>query len=105
MEAANWQPLGDHQVRVIPVYETMRWDPEDVEFGDCVVAAAPFGGPVAVTRDTSKLTAMRGGDDDISIYSASGKLVRGGAGFWRRGASRRHSAPRRAARERARLPR
>ncbi len=72
---SSWQPLGAHYVRQLKVFERMRWG-DDVDLGNSLTAAAPFGGPIAITRDTSKLMELRAVGDDISIYSSSGQLVR-----------------------------
>lgn len=78
LDFASWSQLGNHSVRQVRLYEHMRWDAPNLNAS--IVAAAPFGGPIAVTRDTTKLTALRSlADDEITIYSASGKLVRDGA--------------------------
>lgn len=77
LDIASWQPLGDHQYRQVKVYDTMRWgDAEDgVDLASCLVVAAPFGGPIAVTRDSSKMTSFRAGAETITLYSSAGEQV------------------------------
>lgn len=80
-DLSSWLPLGKHFIRQVRVYESMRWD---VDLASSIVACAPCGGPVAVTRDTTKLVELRGGgDDDITIYSIAGSYVRCGGGTLR----------------------
>lgn len=54
---------------------------------DCRVAAAPFGGPVAVVRDEESLVVIRGGSTGgrplVRIFSASGQLQ--GSFLWEGG--------------------
>lgn len=49
----------------------------DIE--DYLVVAAPYGGPIALARDPTKVTAFRlagpGASDSITIYSAAGRLM------------------------------
>ena len=75
-DSASWQPFGSKYIRQTTIYSatSTRWD-TSLDFSECVIAHAPFGGPVALTRDASRLVDMRGGvDDDIAIYSAAGEL-------------------------------
>ncbi len=75
-DSASWQPFGSKYIRQTTIYSssTTRFDAA-LDFSECVIAHAPFGGPVALTRDASRLVDMRGGvDDDIAIYSAAGEL-------------------------------
>ena len=78
LDLAAWQALGDHQYRTVKLYESMLWG-EDVNIDDYLVVAAPFGGPIALARDPTKVTAFRlagpGASDSITIYSAAGRLM------------------------------
>ena len=46
---------------------------------DFLVVAAPYGGPIAFARDPTKVTAFRldgpGASDQVTIYSAAGRLL------------------------------
>jgi len=78
LDLAAWQALGDHQYRTVKLFETMLWG-EDVNIEDYLVVAAPYGGPIALARDPTKVTAFRlagpGASDQVTIYSASGRLL------------------------------
>lgn len=56
----------------------MVW-PDDMELGKFMVAAAPFGGPIAMIRDSKKLLRMDATTGDaksrITVYSASGQFL------------------------------
>jgi hypothetical protein len=42
--------------------------------GDCIIAGAPFGGPVAVTKDTRGLPKVSGKlKQKVSIYTSAGR--------------------------------
>ncbi|MEJ1278760.1 VSP16 CORVET/HOPS core subunit [Cricetulus griseus] len=68
---ANWNPLGDSAFyRKYELY-SMDWDLKE-ELKDCLVAAAPYGGPIALLRNCwrkEKAASMR---PVLEIYSASG---------------------------------
>uniref|UniRef100_A0A8D1CVW6 Vacuolar protein sorting-associated protein 16 homolog n=1 Tax=Sus scrofa TaxID=9823 RepID=A0A8D1CVW6_PIG len=68
---ANWNPLGDSAFyRKYELY-SMDWDLKE-ELRDCLVAAAPYGGPIALLRNPwrkEKAASMR---PVLEIYSASG---------------------------------
>uniref|UniRef100_A0A8C2VNB4 VPS16 core subunit of CORVET and HOPS complexes n=1 Tax=Chinchilla lanigera TaxID=34839 RepID=A0A8C2VNB4_CHILA len=68
---ANWNPLGDSAFyRKYELY-SMDWDLKE-ELRDCLVAAAPYGGPIALLRNPwrkEKATSVR---PVLEIYSASG---------------------------------
>lgn len=73
--AVDWTPLGEKMVRQVTLYERMRWGLESV-LSAYKITAAPFGGPIAVTRDTGQMIDLSGGmDDEITIYSASGVFL------------------------------
>ncbi|KAG8236734.1 hypothetical protein J437_LFUL014231, partial [Ladona fulva] len=69
--------FGKHQHTFgIGQYEiyNMGWERE-VSLESMVVAAAHFGGPIAVTRDRQQFVKVQGlGKPKISIYSASGQI-------------------------------
>jgi hypothetical protein len=72
----SWKLLGSRYVRQHRIYDSMRWALE-LDLSNCLVAGAPFGGPLAMTRDTTKLMELRGAaDDDIMVYSPVGQPVR-----------------------------
>ena len=76
----SWKLLGSRFVRQHRIYDgdSMRWSrADDPAFSDCLVAGSPYGGTLAVTRDTTKLLETRGAsDDDILVYSPAGQIVR-----------------------------
>lgn len=80
LELASWRQLGDHSFRTVRVFESMLWcvplvaalrvatearrraprtdagcRGDDLDIGDHLVVAAPFGGPIAVARDPTKV--------------------------------------------------
>ena len=76
--ASTWNIWGESNVRQVELYSSMRWGELEGGLAAHVVAAAPFGGPIALTRDTSKLvmrSIMGGSDDDITVYSAAGECL------------------------------
>ena len=77
LDISTWTLLGDHQYRTVKVYDSMLWG-DDMDLDDHLVVAAPFGGPIAVARDPTKVTAFRTGGADaadaVNIYSAAGKF-------------------------------
>lgn len=78
MDSASWLPLGNQTYRVADLYRSMMWGP-DVDLGSLLVAVAPYGGPIALARDPTKVSALRlsgpGAAGTVTIYSASGRLV------------------------------
>ena len=77
MARVDWTVWGNVNVRQVPLYPSMRWALEG-GLSSHMVAAAPYGGPLALTRDTRKLgfrNLMGGDDDGITIYSASGEYL------------------------------
>ena len=76
MALFDWKLLGARFVRQHKLFESMRWQLE-LDLSSCIVAGAPFGGPIAITRDTTKLMELRGAaDEDILVFSPSGQQVR-----------------------------
>ena len=52
----------------------MGWQ-RDVNMDQVVVAVAPYGGLIAITRDRSKIVKIHGSGTVISIYSGSGRHI------------------------------
>ncbi|XP_046492707.1 vacuolar protein sorting-associated protein 16 homolog [Neodiprion pinetum] len=74
MLTADWFPLGrDKYFRKFELYPvSFHQEVSNQNF----IAAAPYGGPIAVTRDPNKLVKVQGANKPIiSIYSSSGKLM------------------------------
>lgn len=71
--AAEWRSMGDKFYRKQEVY-TMCW--QNVDLSRHKVACAPFGGPIAIIRDDSKIVQLRAESarPRLLIYSASGTL-------------------------------
>lgn len=65
---ANWNPLGEAFYRKIELYE-MDWSLRD-GLKDCLVAAAPYGGPIALLRETQRRSPST--RPQLEIYSSSG---------------------------------
>uniref|UniRef100_A0A674PM93 Vacuolar protein sorting-associated protein 16 homolog n=1 Tax=Takifugu rubripes TaxID=31033 RepID=A0A674PM93_TAKRU len=68
---ANWNPLGDAFYRKTELYD-MCWDLKDA-LRDCLVAAAPYGGPIALLR--KPLRCSPSSRPQLEIYSASGFAI------------------------------
>lgn len=49
--------------------------PENVDLESMNVYAASFGGPIAVTKDTKKLTKASSAKPIIYIFTSSGNLI------------------------------
>uniref|UniRef100_A0A673UDK4 Vacuolar protein sorting-associated protein 16 homolog n=1 Tax=Suricata suricatta TaxID=37032 RepID=A0A673UDK4_SURSU len=68
---ANWNPLGDSAFyRKYELY-SMDWDLKE-ELRDCLVAAAPYGGPIALLRNPWRKEKPASVRPVLEIYSASG---------------------------------
>nr|KAF6359287.1 VPS16 core subunit of CORVET and HOPS complexes [Pipistrellus kuhlii] len=68
---ANWNPLGDSAFyRKYELY-SMDWDLKE-ELRDCLVAAAPYGGPIALLRNPWRKEKPASVRPVLDIYSASG---------------------------------
>ncbi|XP_053493194.1 vacuolar protein sorting-associated protein 16 homolog [Ictalurus furcatus] len=65
---ANWNPLGENFYRKIELYE-MGWNLKD-GLRDCLIAAAPYGGPIALLREPQRRSPSA--RPQLEIYSASG---------------------------------
>lgn len=68
---ANWNPLGDAFYRKTELYE-MMWSLRD-GLRDSLVAAAPYGGPIALLREP--LRRSPSSRPQLEIYSASGVSI------------------------------
>ncbi|XP_059431265.1 protein VACUOLELESS1 [Corylus avellana] len=73
--AAEWQLLGDRYYRKPELYQPMRW--KHIDLNRNKVACAPFGGPIALIRDDSKIvqlyaeSALR----KLRIFNSAGLLL------------------------------
>ncbi|KAF7644451.1 hypothetical protein LDENG_00221780 [Lucifuga dentata] len=65
---ANWNPLGEAFYRKTELYD-MCWKLRD-GLRDCLVAAAPYGGPIALLREPQRRSPSS--RPQLEIYSASG---------------------------------
>ncbi|KAF8764583.1 Vacuolar protein sorting-associated protein like [Argiope bruennichi] len=72
---ADWTPLGKNvYYRKIELY-AMQWE-DQVNLSDFIIAAAPFGGPIALTQDRKKLQKVQFvNKSNIYIFSASGQAI------------------------------
>ncbi|KAI8484680.1 Vacuolar protein sorting-associated protein 16 [Branchiostoma belcheri] len=69
----DWNPLGQVFYRKQEIY-TLGW--RDIDLDKFVVAAAPYGGPVALIRDETKLVRVQGSIRPvIYIYTSSGREI------------------------------
>ncbi|KAF5302481.1 hypothetical protein FQR65_LT08571 [Abscondita terminalis] len=75
MLTADWFLLGrDLYFRKFEIY-SMAWHRE-INMEHVIAEAAPYGGPIAVRRDESKIVKVRGsGQQAIEIFSSSGKRI------------------------------
>nr|XP_015927027.1 vacuolar protein sorting-associated protein 16 homolog [Parasteatoda tepidariorum] len=71
----DWTPLGKNiYYRKVELY-SMQWA-DQVNLSDFIVAAAPFGGPIALTQDRKKFQKVQTINKSyIYIYSASGQPI------------------------------
>eukprot|EP01012_Entosiphon_sulcatum_P000743 TRINITY_DN10128_c0_g1_i1.p1 TRINITY_DN10128_c0_g1~~TRINITY_DN10128_c0_g1_i1.p1 ORF type:complete len:838 (-),score=192.58 TRINITY_DN10128_c0_g1_i1:55-2568(-) len=82
--SGDWMPFGSSgsgeptYYRRVALYE-MMW--QGMDLGQYLVAAAPYGGPIAVTRDPKKLVQLSDKLREIYIFSAAGKEI--GSFPWR----------------------
>ncbi|OXB69554.1 UNVERIFIED_CONTAM: hypothetical protein H355_003693 [Colinus virginianus] len=71
---ANWNPLGeDAFYRKFELY-TMEWGLKE-DLRDCLVAAAPYGGPIALLKNSARKEKSPSSRPLLEIYSASGLLL------------------------------
>ncbi|XP_062303702.1 vacuolar protein sorting-associated protein 16 homolog [Osmerus eperlanus] len=68
---ANWNPLGEAFYRKIELYE-MGWSLRD-GLKDCLVAAAPYGGPIALLKEPQRRSPSS--RPQLEIYSSSGSSM------------------------------
>ncbi|XP_061909972.1 vacuolar protein sorting-associated protein 16 homolog [Entelurus aequoreus] len=68
---ANWNPLGEAFYRKTELY-VMSWNLRD-GLKDCLVAAAPYGGPIALLREPVRRSPSS--RPQLEIYSASGVVI------------------------------
>lgn len=68
---ANWNPLGEAFYRKLELYE-MGWNLRD-GLRDCLIAAAPYGGPIAILKEP--LRRSPSARPQLEIYSASGSSL------------------------------
>ncbi|KAK4881688.1 hypothetical protein RN001_005007 [Aquatica leii] len=75
MLTADWFLLGrDLYFRKFEIY-SMAWN-QEINMEHIIAEAAPYGGPIAVKRDDSKIVKVRGtGQQVIEIFSGSGKKI------------------------------
>ncbi len=76
----DWNALGEVQYRKWAVYEPMLWSSESVALSESIVASAPYGGPVAITRDPRRLilTGEKEKSNEapkIRIYTSAGQQI------------------------------
>ncbi|XP_066522510.1 vacuolar protein sorting-associated protein 16 homolog [Hoplias malabaricus] len=65
---ANWNPLGGTFYRKVELYE-MGWSLKD-GLRECLVAAAPYGGPIALLKEPQRRSPSA--RPQLEIYSSSG---------------------------------
>lgn len=65
---ANWNPLGEAFYRKTELYE-MGWNLKD-GLRDCLLAAAPYGGPIALLKEPQRRSPSS--RPQLEIYSSSG---------------------------------
>ncbi|XP_065519120.1 vacuolar protein sorting-associated protein 16 homolog isoform X1 [Lathamus discolor] len=71
---ANWNPLGeDTFYRKFELY-TMEWNLKE-DLRDCMVAAAPYGGPIALLKNHARKEKAPGARPLLEIFSSSGLLL------------------------------
>ncbi|KAM6346728.1 vacuolar protein sorting-associated protein 16 homolog isoform 3-T3 [Podargus strigoides] len=71
---ANWNPLGEEAFyRKFELY-TMEWSLKE-DLRDCLLAAAPYGGPIALLKNNTRKEKSPSTRPLLEIYSASGLLL------------------------------
>jgi hypothetical protein len=73
--ANSWNKLYDRYYRKQEIYN-MQWG-EDVDLSKMKVSGAPFSGPLALLRDTSKISIVSASTvrNSLNIYSSAGGLL------------------------------
>eukprot|EP01113_Clastostelium_recurvatum_P007331 TRINITY_DN1340_c0_g1_i1.p1 TRINITY_DN1340_c0_g1~~TRINITY_DN1340_c0_g1_i1.p1 ORF type:complete len:828 (-),score=182.11 TRINITY_DN1340_c0_g1_i1:129-2612(-) len=76
LPTADWHQVVNRYYRKREVY-SMGWAPGEVDFSKLMAVAAPYGGPVAVTRDEKTIQAVTSGQlrPTLAMYSSSGTLL------------------------------
>jgi hypothetical protein len=76
--ALDWTALGSAQYRQWELYESLPWRDEVDDVSDFHIAGAPYGGPIAMVRDESRLVAVQGDRsiaNSLVIYTAAGRRL------------------------------
>lgn len=71
----QWERLGNDFYRTFEGY-SLSWE---IDVSQCTIAIAPFGGAIALYKDTSRLVEYKGPQSRIQvieIYSGSGRLLK-----------------------------
>ncbi|CAN7980220.1 unnamed protein product [Ixodes pacificus] len=73
---ADWSPLGrDVYYRKFELY-SMKWQEQGLNLSEFIVAAAPYGGPIAIIRDEKKIMKIKLSSVClIHLFSASGQTL------------------------------
>ncbi|KAI6069782.1 Vacuolar protein sorting-associated protein 16-like protein [Aix galericulata] len=71
---ANWNPLGEEAFYRKSELYAMEWGLRE-ELRDCLVAAAPYGGPIALLRNSARREKSPGARPLLDTFSASGLLL------------------------------
>ncbi|XP_051787017.1 vacuolar protein sorting-associated protein 16 homolog [Erpetoichthys calabaricus] len=66
---ANWHPLGDAFYRKTDLYE-MGWNIGGLR--DCLIAAAPYGGPIALLKGSQRSERSHSARPVLEMYTSSG---------------------------------
>ncbi|XP_050539842.1 vacuolar protein sorting-associated protein 16 homolog isoform X2 [Daktulosphaira vitifoliae] len=73
---SEWVPYKtENYFRKLEIYPEMFWSNE-IDISTSVVIAAPYGGPIIVVRDRTKLVSIKTvGKPVITVYTSSGKII------------------------------
>eukprot|EP00823_Brevimastigomonas_motovehiculus_P004940 TRINITY_DN3388_c0_g1_i1.p1 TRINITY_DN3388_c0_g1~~TRINITY_DN3388_c0_g1_i1.p1 ORF type:complete len:857 (+),score=223.08 TRINITY_DN3388_c0_g1_i1:107-2677(+) len=71
-QTPDWNALCDRSYRTITIYEQMKWAKDELE--KSIVVGAPFGGPVAMVKDMTKVKSslVR---NALKIFTSAGKQI------------------------------
>jgi len=74
--SSEWQQLGDRFYRKVELYASLSWN-EQIDLAKFTVCGAPYGGPLAVSRDEKKIVAMNDPiqPPKLQIFTSSGKKL------------------------------
>ncbi|CAJ1370452.1 unnamed protein product [Effrenium voratum] len=73
--SSDWQKLADLWYRKPEIYPA-QWSDDPDRLHLCVVAGAPFGGPVATVRDEHVFQAVKGSlQPQLQTWTAAGRLI------------------------------